>query len=148
MKKLILVFGLLLSASTLAESQPLILYKTDDPHGKYLLSRSVKEADKSTVSEVIIAETFDVRTDRLVCQIVMSNAFVYQTRMIGGSSVNVTNQFVQNKSFVGELVIGVFKGTEIVFHNSVVPVSQLRVESFPTPTSRDLPSVKKKLLTH
>ncbi|MDB6017558.1 MAG: hypothetical protein JWR19_2047 [Pedosphaera sp.] len=125
--KICLIIVLFIVGNT-ANSQQLFLYRSNVECGKYVLSRSYQERDKSTISEVIIAETFSVTNKDPICQVTMSNAYIFRTRMNGISSPPSTNDIVQGKWFTKMLKMDLQRGTKLIFDNAVMDLSQVRME--------------------
>src|SRR5205807_2241615 len=73
----------------------LILYRLERAQGRYIMSTSFELPEKGKFSLVVIGDTFSVRLrDREgMCDVIMSNAYIFQTTFRPSSS----NQVVQTK---------------------------------------------------
>ena len=124
--KTILVYLLIVTAE-IAEAQPLLLYDTGNAKGRYLLSRTYEESNNYNVSEVIVCDSLAVRMSGTVCQVTMSNAFVYLTKVRQRSSLQSTNSVTQSKVFSSELTIGFLRDTKLIFNNAVTNLAEVKL---------------------
>jgi hypothetical protein len=119
---------ILFVVSEAAHCQPLFLYKTDDASQKYVLTRYYHEAGASSVSEVIIAETFSVHRHDAFCQVTMSNAWLFRTQLSDVSLPGATNGVEQKKAFFNVMRMDFRNGTKLIFNGSSTELSQAKLE--------------------
>jgi hypothetical protein len=106
--------------------QPILLYKNGGTDGKYVLSRNYQASDKSSVSEVIISDSFAVHPDASFCQVILSNAVVLRTKTIVVSSPSVTTNVVQDEMSAGVLTMRFPSGTRVLFHSSMTDLGHIQ----------------------
>ena len=93
-----------------------------------MLSRNYQDDDKSSVSEVIISDSFAVHRDASVYQVILTNALVLHTKSTVVSSPSVTTNFVQTKFSVGVLTIGFLPGTQVLFNGSMTDMGHIQLD--------------------
>ena len=114
-----LTYLMLTAISAIADGQPLFLYDTGNPNSKYLLSRTYDERANYRVSEVILCDSFHVQRLGSVCQVTMSNAFVYRTRINQERATTKASAFTQEKAFFLQLEIGFKADTKLIYNSTV-----------------------------
>ena len=122
----VLFLWLVLNLTYAVTAQPLFLYRTAGNPGSYLLNRCTNDRD-GFLSQVIIADTFRVQRKGYVCEVTMSNAFTYQTRLRGGLSSAKTNGVDQVRFQSGTITMDFSAGTEIIFNNACARLSELKI---------------------
>ena len=123
-----------IAAATLAHGQqsplrnigaPLIIYVNSnakgDPEG-YLFTRSYSEKNQ-TVSEIIRADSFSVKSKGVSCEVTMTNAFVYRTTFSVSPSKHASD-VTQLRFLAGTYSTEFFVGTDLIFNDSVMPLSE------------------------
>ena len=111
-----------------ANAQPLILYENNSEHKKFVLSRTYQEGDRTNVSEIVMADTFSVQmTSFNMCQVTMSNAYVFHTSLAEVKSPYSTNA-VHQEMIAGTWTVLLSKTTKIVFHDAVEEISKFTLD--------------------
>lgn len=121
-----LICLLLLTMWISGQAQQLILYDTGSQKTRYLLSRTYEGGDSYTVSEIFVCESVNIRTSDKVCEITMSNACIYVTKIKQGASLHVTNSVAQSKAFSSQLTIAFPKDAKLIFNNSVMDLADFK----------------------
>ena len=100
-----------------------ILYRLEEPHGKYVLSTSFESSEKAKASLVVIGDTFSVQPQNGMCAVVMSNAYILQTSF----GTSPSNQVRQIK-FRTDAWMQVFpNSTKLIFNSSVVELPTAKI---------------------
>lgn len=130
-----------------ASSQPWLLYDTGNPRGRYLLSGGYEEPPDCRVFEIIICDSIAVETIQPLCRITMSNASVYVTKVRQGCSLQEPGAVAQRKMFAERVTRDFLGATKVVFNNTVVNLSDLKLPMRTEHQSRDdqTGAVKEKL---
>jgi hypothetical protein len=122
-----LLLCLLTTIAGVAKSQPLFLYESIGEPTKFILTRSYQEGNKVRVSEVIMSDTFQIQVAGAMCQVILSNAFVYQTRIDRTFTAHSTNGAVQMRFTSREMKMFFAKETELIFDNSIMELWQAQL---------------------
>ena len=101
----------------IANCQPSALYETDGVRGKFVFSRNYQDAASTTISVVIIADTFSLHATGLISQVTMSNAYVFTTKIKNASLSHSTNNIEQDKMFVKLLKMELPRRSQIISNN-------------------------------
>jgi len=127
MKAYFVFFGFVLAAIGVASgqswAQPILLYKTDGPHGKYVLvlSRSYSGVVKSSASDVIMSDSFAVRRDASHYEVILTNAIRFHSESFASSpSVQAT---LSNSV----LYIGFPTNTQVLLDNSMTDLGYIQL---------------------
>jgi len=104
--------------------QPLFLYKTPEPNGKYVLTRNYQEGER-TISEAFISDGLSIAmtTNPGVARLDMTNTYVFRTRYSATPSIIRITNAVQDKMFVQHFRLDVPYWTPLAFNNRVAPIS-------------------------
>ena len=94
---------------------------------KFLLSRTHQQGDGMNVSEVVMADTFSVQVSSAVCQVTMSNAYVFRTTMPDTILPKTTNA-VHQSMLAGTFTMGIPNGTKVIFNDSATDISKFKFE--------------------
>jgi hypothetical protein len=105
------------------KAQPLTVYHSDGVRGNYVVSRTYLYAGGGSVSEVIVADSFSTRVDGAVCQIVMSNAYVFTTKISVNPNGRGQDNIVQDKMHVEVLKVGIPKDSSVILDSQEVKAS-------------------------
>ena len=109
-------------------AQPLILYENNSEHKKFVLSRAYQEGDRTNVSEIVMADTFSVQITSLnMCQVTMSNAYVFHTSLAEVKSPYSTNA-VHQEMIAGTWTVLISQTTQIVFHDAIEEISKFKFD--------------------
>jgi hypothetical protein len=121
-------FALYAANAALGQSTPingiLVLQDVNRSPGRYVLCANFQDPDKDTIAHVVIADTFNVKSNGGIFFVVMSNACVLNTRY-GQSLTNDLNQSIMRfpvylKTFPAD--------TKLIVHNSVYELSKVTDE--------------------
>ena len=119
---------LILTAPHIVTAQPLFLYKTAGNPAGYLLNWYTNDRN-GFFSHVIIAEGFSVQCKNAFCEVTLSNAYTYQTKLSGGPFSAKTNEIDQIRIRSETIKMDFPASTDIVFNNARTHLSQVRVDS-------------------
>src|SRR5438046_479619 len=104
--------------------EQLILYELNQAQGKYLLCRNYMSPNNTSVSEVIIAETFHVESRSGFCSVTMSNVCLLQTKVVNSPAAHETNTVVQNKIIFKVYRMSFPDRTQLIFGGSTTDLSK------------------------
>ena len=119
----------------------LMLYQLNKTQAKYVLCVPFESSKKSKISLVVVGDTFSVETRGALCCTVMSNAYILQTSIRQFPS----NDVVQMKFATDAYTLPFSKETKIVFNNSVVELSKLKLGGEPSMTTYEGKAALRKL---
>ena len=118
--------SLLCIVSDTASSQTVSLYKTVDVPPKYVFFWNTQYPDKGSLSTVIIAESFSVRQSEGGCEVLMTNADEFFTKIKDTSLPVTKNNVFENELFARSLSLPLLNGARVVFQRSVYEVDFVR----------------------
>jgi hypothetical protein len=124
---IIAVVATVQSEISLGQGWP-ILYKLDQPKGKYVLERSYQLPENRSVYEVVIADTFSIELRSGACCVTMSNACVLETKIPNSPVSPGTNAVVQNKMLFKAYGIAFPSSSKCIFNGSVTELRKLDVD--------------------
>jgi hypothetical protein len=127
-KKTWVVFvGLTLGFIAASWGQLILLYKTPQERKKYVFIRNIDNANKVSVSEVIISDSIELQTNSPVCQVTFSNAIILLTKEIEDYSPTATTNFVQSKFYTDVCCINLPSNTKVLFNDSLTDINHVQL---------------------
>jgi hypothetical protein len=109
--------------------QPTLLYKTAGPHGKYVLvlSRTYTGGVKTSISDVIMSDSFVVRRDDSDYEVILTNAVRFHSESLVVSSPSGWTNFVQGTISNSVLYIGFPTNTQVLFDGSMTDLGHIQL---------------------
>lgn len=108
--------------------QPLFIHRMDEDKNRHILVRYFRENTTSFVSHAIVFQTLTIRTSNApVCQILLSNAVVYSTRIERKEASQAENAIEQFEARFDEFSFEVECDTQVVYKNAVTNVLHFKL---------------------
>src|SRR3974390_1686980 len=92
--------------------QPILVYKTSQEGRKYVFARTVECGNKIEMSEVIIADSINIRSNFPMCRVNFSNALILHIPTMVDYSPIATTNLIQSKFSTDVFSINVLSDTK------------------------------------